>query len=71
MISDCSDREIVANFEMHVMHCHKHLVKCKKCNEPVKKDLLEKHEEEEHKIVGCDLCDEAMEESALEEHKVE
>lgn len=66
-----SGKEIaISNFAVHELRCERFLVNCPKCGESVPKDLLDKHDDDEHKLVQCDLCDLEMEESLLEEHKV-
>ena len=67
----CSKRDIAAvNFIMHEVHCHRNIVLCRQCDEPVPKSELDRHFDDVHALVTCHSCGQAVEKSALDNHKV-
>ena len=66
-----SRREVsVANYVMHVNHCVKYMQCCSICKEPVNRNNMQEHIDENHKLVRCKQCHQQMENSQLEEHMV-
>lgn len=69
--SSCSQQEIPKNtFVMHERGCLRYITLCPVCKEPVPKEELEQHHEEEHKPKACDLCGEKFPPDKLDAHKV-
>jgi hypothetical protein len=54
---------------MHSVHCHRNIAVCGKCGEPVPRNELAEHEEEEHRDVTCE-CGDVLENCLLAKHKV-
>ena len=66
-----SKRDIATvNFVMHEVHCHRNIVLCATCDEPVPKSELERHFNDLHAPVTCHLCGQAVDKSTLDSHKV-
>lgn len=66
-----SQREVsVANYVMHINHCVKYMQCCPMCKEPVNRNNMQEHIDENHKLVHCKQCHQEMENSQLEEHMV-
>ncbi|KAK6191626.1 hypothetical protein SNE40_003268 [Patella caerulea] len=66
--NNCKKNIASTNFVMHEMHCKRHIILCKKCNEPVPRSEEEEHFESYHAEIGCDLCKMKVEKSKLEHH---
>ena len=67
----CSKHDIAAqSFQIHEAHCHRHIVLCSTCGEPVPRTQLEEHFEENHIEAPCNLCGQRMAKDQLDEHKV-
>jgi len=41
---------------MHEAYCFRNVSKCLKCDEFVDKNMIEEHEEENHKLLECEYC---------------
>ena len=55
---------------MHEMHCKRHISLCEHCNEPIPKNEMEVHYEENHAKIKCPKCETEVEKMHLEEHEV-
>ena len=67
----CSKENIsIRNYQMHELHCNRHIVLCERCKMPVKRDALDDHKLDYHTEVRCDQCGQAMENGDLDKHKV-
>ncbi|XP_054457860.1 XIAP-associated factor 1 [Anoplopoma fimbria] len=60
-----------ANFALHETHCKRFLCLCPDCNEPVPKEKLDQHREEQHTKVRCVKCYLTMERCHLEDHEAD
>jgi hypothetical protein len=54
----------------HSVHCHRNIVICKKCKEPVPRAELAEHEASEHDLAPCKGCGVQVEKSCMAKHKV-
>ena len=57
-----------ANFEMHAIHCQRFLTPCPQCGEPVNKNQIQEHIDENHAEVKCEVCGEKVEKMELDNH---
>lgn len=55
---------------MHTLHCHRRIKLCPVCNEPVPKEQMEQHHEDNHTEAPCDLCGQGIMKDQLEDHQV-
>lgn len=69
LCSNCKRDIAVANYTMHTLHCHKNIVLCDICKDPVPRTQLQQHQDELHALVKCDICGLEMQISNLENHK--
>ncbi|XP_076338671.1 uncharacterized protein LOC143240318 isoform X2 [Tachypleus tridentatus] len=67
--SNCKRDIGISNYVLHSAHCHRNIVLCSKCHEPVPRNELESHCNEVHKTVMCSKCGERMEKGKLEDHE--
>ncbi|XP_034404716.1 XIAP-associated factor 1 [Cyclopterus lumpus] len=58
-----------ANFALHETHCRRFLCLCPDCDEPVPKEQLDQHREEQHTEVRCSKCHLKMERRHLVDHE--
>ncbi|KAL0972798.1 hypothetical protein UPYG_G00194880 [Umbra pygmaea] len=65
----CHKEVAASNFALHESHCQRFLCLCPVCEEPVPRELMEKHQEEEHAQVKCTNCNQKMERCQLLEHE--
>ncbi|KAF4086414.1 hypothetical protein AMELA_G00105970 [Ameiurus melas] len=68
MCSHCQKDVVKTNLPMHEVHCQRFLCLCPDCEEPVHKDQLEEHREEQHTPVKCRKCSMKMEKCKLADH---
>ena len=67
----CSKRLIaVPAFQLHEVHCRRHLTLCPQCKEPVPTQDMDEHYAEYHAPTSCDLCGASIPKDQLEEHMV-
>ncbi|XP_017346509.1 XIAP-associated factor 1 [Ictalurus punctatus] len=66
--SHCQKDVVKTNLPMHEAHCQRFLCLCPDCEEPVPKDQLEEHREEQHTPVKCKKCNRKMEKCKLADH---
>ena len=67
----CSKQDIaLSNYQLHELHCARHIQLCKVCGEPVPRGKLTEHEQEEHRDEECEYCMRVMPLHLLEQHKV-
>uniref|UniRef100_A0A8C7YQC9 XIAP associated factor 1 n=1 Tax=Oryzias sinensis TaxID=183150 RepID=A0A8C7YQC9_9TELE len=57
------------NFALHESHCRRFLCLCPDCAEPVPRDQLARHKDEQHAQVRCSECRVKMERRHLSEHQ--
>ncbi|XP_031696782.1 XIAP-associated factor 1 isoform X2 [Anarrhichthys ocellatus] len=57
------------NFALHETHCRRFLCLCPDCDEPVPKEQLDQHREEQHTEVRCSKCHLKMERRHLLDHE--
>ncbi|KAM9801278.1 XIAP-associated factor 1 [Neosynchiropus ocellatus] len=67
----CQKDVAEVNFALHEAHCRRFLCLCPDCEEPVPKEQLAQHREEEHAMVKCSKCNKKMEKCHLSDHEVE
>ncbi|XP_053729856.1 XIAP-associated factor 1 isoform X1 [Synchiropus splendidus] len=67
----CKKDVAEVNFSLHEAHCRRFLCLCPDCEEPVPKEQLALHREEEHAMVKCSKCNKKMEKRLLDDHEVE
>ncbi|XP_069003534.1 XIAP-associated factor 1 [Embiotoca jacksoni] len=67
----CHKEVAEANFDLHETHCSRFLCLCPDCNEPVPKDQLSQHREEQHTQVRCSKCHQKMERCRLMDHEAD
>lgn len=60
-----------ANFALHETHCRRFLCLCPDCDEPVPREQLSQHREEQHTQVRCSKCNQKMERCHLVDHESE
>ncbi|KAK9520454.1 hypothetical protein VZT92_020339 [Zoarces viviparus] len=58
-----------ANFALHETHCRRFLCLCPDCDEPVPREQLDQHREEQHTEVRCSKCYLKMERRHLLDHE--
>ncbi|XP_068441529.1 XIAP-associated factor 1 [Clinocottus analis] len=58
-----------ANFSLHETHCRRFLCLCPDCDEPVPREQLDQHREEQHTEVRCSKCHLKMERRHLVDHE--
>lgn len=67
-----SKREIRSvNYVTHSVHCHRNIVICKKCKEPVPRAELAEHDASEHDLASCKDCGVQVEKSCMAKHQVQ
>uniref|UniRef100_A0A3P8Y0I1 TRAF-type domain-containing protein n=1 Tax=Esox lucius TaxID=8010 RepID=A0A3P8Y0I1_ESOLU len=73
----CQKKVAASNFALHESHCQRFLCLCPDCQEPVPRELLELHRQEEHSQcvvtlpqVKCTNCNKKMERCQLLEHEL-
>lgn len=59
-----------ANFTLHELRCAKHTVLCEVCGEPVSKEEIEQHLQEEHAPVECQHCGKKFPREQIDHHRV-
>ena len=70
-LSSCSKSDVpCARFQIHDVHCRKHMVLCDICDEPISIREKEEHFKECHAPALCDLCGASVPADTLSEHKV-
>ena len=57
-------------YQMHILYCHWRITLCPVCDEPVPKDQLEEHHEDNHTETSCDMCGRKILKDKLEDHQV-
>ncbi|KAB5550631.1 hypothetical protein PHYPO_G00056000 [Pangasianodon hypophthalmus] len=65
----CNKDVVKTNLPMHEAHCQRFLCLCPDCDEPVPKDQLEEHRQEQHTPVKCKKCNMKMEKCKLPDHE--
>nr|XP_040036752.1 LOW QUALITY PROTEIN: XIAP-associated factor 1 [Gasterosteus aculeatus aculeatus] len=60
-----------ANFSLHETHCRRFLCLCPACDEPVPREQLDRHQEEQHAEVRCSGCHAKMERRQLADHQAD
>lgn len=60
----------VANFTLHELRCKKHTTLCEVCSEPVAKEELERHMQDEHAPVTCQDCGQKVPREQIDNHRV-
>ena len=71
IVLHCSKQDIaLSNYQLHELHCARHIQLCKVCGEPVPRGKLTEHEQEEHRDEECEYCKRVMPLHLLEQHKV-
>ncbi|XP_040903220.1 XIAP-associated factor 1 [Toxotes jaculatrix] len=65
----CHKEVAEANFSLHETHCSRFLCLCPDCDEPVPKEQLNQHREEEHSQVRCSKCHQKMQRCQLMDHE--
>ncbi|KAK0055068.1 TRAF-type zinc finger domain-containing protein 1 [Biomphalaria pfeifferi] len=68
LCQNCKRDIASANFVMHEVHCRRHIVLCKDCNEPVPRAELEEHFQELHAQVPCEKCGKTTTKDAMAKH---
>ncbi|RVE64733.1 hypothetical protein OJAV_G00128440 [Oryzias javanicus] len=58
-----------SNFALHESHCSRFLCLCPDCAEPVPRDQLAQHKDEQHAQVKCNKCNSKMERRHLSDHQ--
>lgn len=70
-LSWCSKSDIPgAVFQIHEVHCRKHMVLCDICDDPIPIREKEEHFKEYHAPALCELCGMSVPTGTLNEHKV-
>ncbi|XP_060584425.1 TRAF-type zinc finger domain-containing protein 1-like [Ruditapes philippinarum] len=69
LCNNCKKQISANNFVMHEMHCKRHISLCEQCNEPIPKNEMEVHYEENHAKIKCPKCETEVEKMHLEEHE--
>ncbi|XP_065558592.1 uncharacterized protein LOC136026197 isoform X2 [Artemia franciscana] len=68
-LCDNCRKEVEVNFDLHTIHCLKHLRLCPKCDEPFPRDSILEHIENDHKRVICSNgCGESFEKFYEQKH---
>ncbi|XP_035627471.2 XIAP-associated factor 1-like isoform X2 [Oncorhynchus keta] len=65
----CHKEVAVSNFALHESHCQRFLCLCPDCDEPVPRELLEQHHQNQHSQVKCTNCDKKVESCQLLDHE--
>nr|XP_046172347.1 XIAP-associated factor 1-like [Oncorhynchus gorbuscha] len=65
----CHKEVAVSNFALHEAHCQRFLYLCPDCDEPVPRELLEQHHQNQHSQVKCTKCDKKAESRQLLDHE--
>ncbi|KAM9359830.1 XIAP-associated factor 1 [Symphorus nematophorus] len=67
----CHKEVAEANFALHETHCKRFLCLCPDCEEPVPREQLEQHREEQHTQVKCSKCNKKVERCNLLDHETD
>ncbi|KAJ7990263.1 hypothetical protein DPEC_G00298510 [Dallia pectoralis] len=67
----CEKEVAASNFALHESHCQRFLCLCPDCKEPVPRELLEQHRQDEHSQVKCTKCNKKMERCQLLDHQAD
>ncbi|XP_034722644.1 XIAP-associated factor 1 [Etheostoma cragini] len=67
----CHKEVAKANFALHETHCSRFLCLCPDCDEPVPREQLTQHREEQHIQVSCSKCNQKMERCHLADHEAD
>ncbi|CAB1348685.1 unnamed protein product [Coregonus sp. 'balchen'] len=65
----CHKEVAVSNFALHESHCQRFLSLCPDCDEPVPRELLEQHHQDQHSQVKCTKCNKKVERCQLLDHE--
>ncbi|XP_029528812.1 XIAP-associated factor 1 [Oncorhynchus nerka] len=65
----CHKEVAVSNFALHESHCQRFLCLCPDCDEPVPRQLLEQHHQDQHTQVKCTKCNKKVERCQLLDHE--
>ncbi|XP_065334679.1 TRAF-type zinc finger domain-containing protein 1-like isoform X2 [Cloeon dipterum] len=69
--SNCKREIRSVNYVTHSVHCHRNIVICNKCNEPVPRAELAAHDASEHKLRSCSACGAQVEKALMQKHAKE
>ncbi|XP_045171448.2 TRAF-type zinc finger domain-containing protein 1-like [Mercenaria mercenaria] len=69
LCNNCKKQISSNNFVMHEMHCKRHISLCEHCNEPIPKNEMDVHYEENHAKIKCPKCKTEVEKMYLEDHE--
>lgn len=67
----CNKQVAEANFALHETHCQRFLCLCPDCEEPVPREQLDQHREDQHTQVMCSKCKQKVERCQLMHHESE
>ncbi|XP_059479327.1 TRAF-type zinc finger domain-containing protein 1-like isoform X3 [Neocloeon triangulifer] len=66
--SNCKREIRSVNYVTHSVHCHRNIVVCNKCNEPVPRAELAEHDANEHRLKSCRDCGAQVEKALMQKH---
>ncbi|KAL4224303.1 TRAF-type zinc finger [Mactra antiquata] len=69
LCGNCKKQISSNNFVMHEMHCKRHISLCKHCKEPIPKNEMDVHYEENHAMMKCPKCKVEIEKMHFEDHE--